>query len=292
MRLHRVSAAAIPIVAWSFAIACNTLSGVDDLTAAGYQTGPRTPGSDAAQVPHEHDGGGGTVTTIEAGDGSGSNPTSLCSGLSMLIPFDGTSRSLEGDAPLNSDHGSYVTGKFGQAYAFSDGAPELDYDAKSGARISAKDGTISMWVDSSTWELPCSREHDFFSIDEGIYMDCEPDGVLGVYLDIDIDNSVDAVLPPSAGKGAWSSGFNHLVATWSSSPPSFRITLNGTLTSSTTTPWTPPDPIANVLYIGDSMFSPLAAVDDVAVWTRALSPDEIQSIYAAGKPVGVMCGIQ
>jgi len=297
MALRRARAVIVPIAAWC-AVACNALSGIDDLGAS--DEGVAASDASAGDViiykdaGHQHDAAAdaGTVSVLDASDTSASAAT-LCAALSMVIPFDGTGVSAQGDAPtVIGVPGAFVPGKFGQALAFTDAAAELDYDARSGARVSATEGTLSMWIDSSTWELPCTKEHDFFSVDDGVYMDCEPTGILGVYVDMTSGDTVTAAIPSATGKGAWTAGYNHLVATWSASAPGFRILLNGKATSSTMSDWAPPRAIAKTLYLGADGFGPAAALDDVAVWKRALSPDEIAAIYAAGRPVAEICGIK
>jgi Concanavalin A-like lectin/glucanases superfamily len=146
-----------------------------------------------------------------------------------------------------------------------------------------------MWIDSE-WELPCNQWHPFFGLDDtGVYMDCEPPGYLGVYVDIDPNTFVYANITPESGQSVWSNGWNHLVATWSSSPPSLSITLNGAVGQTTTSPWSPPDPVPGVVHVTSSTDPALASIDDVAVWTRQLSPTEIQTIYLAGASVGDLC---
>jgi len=291
---------ALIVGALAWAIGCNALSGVDDLVPVEYSShdGGRdvTAPRDAPPPPpppdgHVHDfdaalGGDSALQPLPDAGVVDAN-AGLCEGLTMLLRLDGTTTSAQGAIPLAATGVQFVPGKFGQALIAS--TTQVDYDSKAGTIASPSRGTVSMWIDSQ-WELPCDATRTFFGVDDnGVYMECEKPGYLGLWVDIDPDTSVAAEITPASGVSVWSNGWNHLVATWSSSPPSLTITLNGAVGQATTAPWTPPDTVPTVFHLLDSDFPALANIDDVALWTRPLSPAEIQTIFLAGTSVGDVC---
>jgi Concanavalin A-like lectin/glucanases superfamily len=293
--LAALVALAAGTIAWT--AACNALSGVDDLVPVEYSAAEAgrdvaSPADVRAPPPdaHVHDFDAAQVGDVvqplpDAGVVDAN--AGLCNGLTSLFRFDGTTTSAQGAASTGETGIQYVPGKFGQALAAT--TTQVDYDAKGGAAVSANGGTVSMWIDA-LWDVPCDQEHAFFWLDNtGIYTDCEAPGVVGLYLDIDQNTSVYSLITPASVESAWSTGWNHLVATWSTSPPSMTITLNGAVGSATTEPWSPPDPSPAAFHIGSTYFATLANLDDVAIWTRPLSPAEIQTVFLAGASVGDVC---
>ncbi len=292
----------VALLASPFAwLGCNALSGVDDLVQVDT---PRDAGRDAtssADAPSESAADARTHDFDAADPGDGAPQpladagvvdanAGLCDGLTMLLRLDGTTASAQGALPKSSTGVQFAAGKFGQALLAN--TTQVDYDPKGGAVVSPREGTVSMWIDSQ-WELPCNKPHPFFGVDDtGVYMDCEPPGYLGVYVDTSPSTSVYAAIAPASGATVWSKGWNHLVATWSTSPPSLTITLNGTVGQQTNAPWNPPDPVPTVFHLANSAYPAAANVDDVAVWTRPLSAAEIQTIYLAGASVGDVCKLK
>jgi hypothetical protein len=285
-----------------WALGCNALSGVNDLQEIGR------PDTDAARadaaVPRDADAASPDVRThdfdalppddaalpplLDAGPVDAA--AGLCTGLTMLLRLDGTTTSAQGTAPVSATGVSFGAGKFGQGLV--GGNTQVDYPAQAGALASSQQGTVSMWIDSQQWELPCQKPHPFFGVDDtGVYMDCEPVGYLGVYVDLTPTSGVSAVIPPASGTPVWSTGYNHLVATWSATD-GLTITLNGAVGQTTRTPYTPPDAVATVFHLLASNAPALATVDDVAVWTRPLTIGEIQTIYSAGVSVGDVCKLK
>jgi hypothetical protein len=56
-----------------------------------------------------------------------------------------------------------------------------------------------------------------------------------------------------------------------------------------TTPWDNPVPTIAFRLGGTSVSAPEGEIDDVAVWSRVLTWDEIAAIYQAGAPIGQLC---
>ncbi len=302
-RLRAVPIAATLSCAFAWAIGCNAISGVNDLdrvaapeAGGGGGVDVVTPPVDASEPAdvRTHD-----FDAIAPVDGAQTIPDAgvvdanagLCEGLTLMLRLDGTTTSSQGTVPSSSTGVKYVTGKFGQALNAT-GTTQVDYPASPGPIVSSSQGTMSMWIDSQ-WELPCNNPHLFFGVDDnGVYMDCEPPGYLGLYVDLSASSGVSASIDPSSGRSVWTTGWNHLVATWSSSPPSLSITLNGAVGQQTSAPWSPPDPVAAVLHLASSGTSSGADIDDVAVWTRPLTAAEIHTIYLAGTSVADVCKLK
>ena len=299
LRIPFVAAVAAAPLVW--AVGCNALSGVDDLVPVIYADAA-SAGRDAAEAAIPPGPSDARVHDFDALEGRDAAPTplgdagvvdasSICTGLTLLARFDGTTTTAQGAASKSQTGVKFGSGKFGQSLAAT-GATQVDYDAKQGAVASSSEGTASMWI-KSEWTFPCNNPHPFFGLDDtGVYTDCEPPGYLGVYVDFSAKTGIGASIPPVSGQATWTTSWNHLVATWSQGSPALTITLNGAAGQSTTATWTPPDAVANVIHVASSGTSPGALLDDVAVWTRPLSPAEIQTIYLAGVSVGDVCKLK
>ncbi len=286
------------------AAACNALSGVNDLTEVGdgFDAGAfdrLAPPRDTAAPPpppsdaHVHDFDAfaqDDASLIDAGTVDAN--AGLCDQLTMLLRFDGTTNSSQGQAAASATGVGFAAGKFGQALN-ANGRVQVDYSANAGATVSSTRGTVAMWLNTQ-WSIPCNANHLFCGIDDtGLYMDCEPPGYLGVYVDQPPSSSVGPNLPPASSQPVWvKGGWNHLVATWSLSPPLITITLNGSLVQQSVLPFTVPNPVAAVFHVASSGTPTLALIDDVAVWTRPLSAAEIHTVYLSTTSMGDVCSLR
>jgi hypothetical protein len=102
-----------------------------------------------------------------------------------------------------------------------------------------------------------------------------------------------AALPMNAAAALWQDmGWNHLVGSWIS-PTTLSFTLNGAGDAHVDDDggWRLPLVIPVYLRLS-SPASPIeGCLDDVAVWDRALSFEEIVAMYAASAPIGDVCGL-
>jgi hypothetical protein len=307
--MGRPFSARLAIVVAAAVAGCNLITGVDQLERVdglGGGSGPGADGSDIGPLPdaghfsdaHVHDLQDASVpfdaagTPFDAGSGGDAGAT-VCQGLTALWRFDGKVVSSQGDTPTNGGNPNYGQGKFGQGMSLSNSQFLRYAAARSGTPfVLPTEGTISVWMSSSSWSYPCHNNHGFIGLDDGnsIYTDCEPDGVLGVWLDLSATTYVGASLVSQNGE--WTNGYNHLVATWSQSPPSMAIVLNASVSNSTTAAWTPPSPNVQTFVLSGAPQAPMGVyLDDLAVWTRPLTNAEIATIHGAGKSIGDVCAL-
>jgi hypothetical protein len=293
------------------AIGCNALTGVNDLVpvdqpvatssdAGGSLDGqpPPPPVGDAGATPDGHghlldDGAlldSQTIPPVVLD--AATDASTVCTGLTMLLRFDNKTTSAEGDSPTNTPQIQFSPGKFGEAVAFPTNQ-HLEYAAQraGNAILLPGEGTVSIWVRSLSWSAPCNNKHTFFALDtDGLYLDCEPQGVFGEFLDLQ-KTFVGVELPPPSANGSWTGNYNHLVGTWSQTPARMSVTLNGNVGAETTAAWSPPHPTVSTFFISFPNEASGASFDDVAVWTRKLSAQEIAGIYAANRSIGDVCGL-
>jgi hypothetical protein len=290
-------------------IGCNMITGVDQLERVDSLGDNPTPNPDAetSSDAAEDDGGHFSDAHVHGLDDASANfdatPTpfdaggidagaSVCQGLTTLWRFDGKPTSSQNDAPKNSPNFSYGQGKFGQAMTVPNNQ-HVEYNAQRGATpiVLPTQGTVSLWVKTSTWNYPCqTMEHTFFSLDsDGVFSDCYPTGELGVWIQTGPNSGVGASIV--AQNGQWTNGYNHIVATWSQSPPSMSYVFNATITNTTTDAWTSPHPAVTTFYLSYPDEPIGSYLDDVAIWNRPITNAEIAAIYGAGKSIGDLCGL-
>jgi Concanavalin A-like lectin/glucanases superfamily len=288
-------------------IGCNALSGVDDLTEV-----PSRLTTDASPDVTVREGGGGNFHFPDARAGSDApsiqldaNEASvaeaglgLCNGLTAVLRFDGTLTSAQGQVPLATPvpGPSYAAGKFGQAVAFTSGTPYVEYASTHNTTqvVSSSMGTIAMWVKPvGGWSPPCgdgtpgNRGLTLWGLDDfGVGGDCAP--YLGIWVTVDNTGKNDFGATISNAP-TWNPGdFNHLAYTWTTAQ--LAITLNGTTSQVLTQTYTPPDPVAAYFGIGTDNGT-FNYYDDVALWSRVLTPVEIEAVHVAGKSLADLCGL-
>jgi hypothetical protein len=300
-----------PLCAGASAIGCNAISGVDDLIevpselsadASRDRTAPEAPeaGPGTVHLPDAHAVSDAPTILLDANEASIAEAgLGLCNGLTMVLRFEGSLTSAQGQPPLGSPTPgeAYSAGKFGQAVRFTNGStPYVEYAATHNTTTVASSsiGTVTMWVRPiGGWSPPCGNGTAnnpglaFWWLDDfGVGGDCAPD--LGVWVTVDSSGNNDFGATLSSAP-TWSpSDFNHLAYTWTTTQLS--VTLNGTTSQALTQTYSPPDPVAAYFAFGTSNGT-LNDYDDVAMWSRVLSPLEIQAVHVAGKSLADLCGL-
>jgi hypothetical protein len=288
--------------------ACNALSGAADLEidpCAGGRCAQPDASPDGADILP--DGG-----TIDASDGASADADdasvrpSFCEGLSLYLPFEGTTTAAQGDVPVRvNGTPAYTSGKLGQGYALN-GSSSIFYTAVPDAgtvRYATDVGTVAMWF-RPTWSYPGGAERTFARPKDTL----GGSGPGGPQLFIGAGPPVMGMEVPNlafAGGTLASFGpfwanldWNHLVGTWSTtSTPTLTFALNGGSMDAgatyreTAEAWSPPDPV--VYFRVGSTTNPVdGVVDEVALWTRVLPLSEIRTVYdlaANGQSIGAAC---
>ena len=300
----------VPVGAGASAIGCNALSGVGDLTEVPSQlttdashdvTSPKEDaGVGQVHVSDAHAGSDAPTILLDANEASVAEAgLGLCNGLTMVLRFDGSLTSAQGQPRRTTitPGESYSSGKFGQAVLFTSGqTPYVEYDATHTTTtvVSSSIGTVAMWVKPvGGWSPPCGNGTPnnpgwaFWWLDDfGVGGDCSPD--LGIWVTVDTTGNNDFGATLSSAP-TWNAGdFNHLAYTWTTTQLS--VTLNGTTSQALTQTYTPPDPVAAYVAFGTSNGT-FSYYDDVAMWSRVLSPVEIQAVHVAGKSLADLCGL-
>ena len=277
---------------------CNALNGTANLVEArtdsaqteagpGADAGsPSTTSKDAGSHPHDaHAPVDSSTSALDASEASVAEAgTGLCNGLAMVLRFDNVLSGAQGQQPTIVPSVAFAQGVYGQGVIL-DNAP-LGY---AGDHLSIESGTISAYI-AGGWDAnnePCPGML-FWSLDGQPYSYCNNDGTHDMY-GFGADNA-----PPQYAElydnAPWNAGFNHVVATWSQSPPRLTFTVNG-LTAESDATWSPGHTsIASILF-ADGSNQQSMLIDDVAVWTRALSTPEIAAVQAAGKSIADVCGL-
>ena len=279
---------------------CNALNGTGNLVEAKTDStqdeagasveagkpaegGGATDGGAGARAHDAHAPNDSAATVIDASEASLAEAgTGLCSGLAMVMRFDGVLTTAQGQQPSSAPSVSYTDAVYGKAVVLAN-APV----AYAGNHLSIQAGTISMWI-AGSWDAvndPCPGI-EFWSFDGDPYTYCSNDSSNDWYgFGVDSANQY-AELYNSA---PWQNGFNHVVASWSQSPPRLTFTVNGTTVENTAS-WTHAA-ITTFLLSGATNPIPAIAVDDVAIWTRQLSPTEIAAVQSAGKSIADVCSL-
>jgi hypothetical protein len=308
--MGRVGTARLSVLFAAAVVGCNMITGVDQLERVdGLGGDTSTPTPDATAPDPGSDGGQFSDARVhgleEASASVDSAPqpfdagtadagATVCQGLTTLWRFDGKAASSQGDAPKNSPNIDYGAGKFSWGLSLPNSDQYLEYNAQRGATsiVLPTQGTVSMWIKNADghWTYPCHDNHAFFAFDyDGMWMDCEDTGLLGLWLETGSNTRIGAALV--AQNGRWTNDYNHLVATWSQSPPSMGIVLNASVTNMTTDWTTPPHSSVTTFLLSYPNAPMNVFLDDVAIWDRPLTNAEIATVYGAGKSIGDVCGL-
>ena len=291
-----------PLFAGVSAIGCNALSGVGDLIEVPAQstTHAARDGAATVHVPDAHAVSDAPNIELDASDASVAEAgLGLCDGLTVALRFDGSLVSAQGQLPLGSTTPgeTYSAGKFGQAVLFTNGdTPYVEYASTQDTTTVASSsiGTVSMWVKPvGGWSPPCGNGTAknpgwaFWWLDDfGVGGDCSPD--LGIWLTVDNTGTSDFGATLSNAPTWTADDFNHLAYTWTTTQ--LAITLNGTASQVLTQAYSPPDPVAAYVAFGTGNGT-FSYYDDVAMWSRVLSPTEIEAVHVAGKSLADLCGL-
>ena len=296
------------------AVACNALTGAGELgvdpCGADACAPATTPLADAARDVADVTSEAGRDAALDGATGDASGRPAFCEGLSLYLPFDGTTTAAQGDTPAQAVTPTFASGLFGQAIDLQ-GTTMLFYAAapKGGAvRYAADEGTVLFWF-RPRWAFPGTADRTFVRPKE-VFASA---GAGGPELSLTVSANAGPPLlafdvPTVASAGApvasitpyWKDlGWNHLAGTWTrAAAPTLTFTLNGASNApavtrqETATPWAPPDPVVYVR-LGSATNPIDGLMDDVAIWTRVLSLAEIQAVHDAGlkgQSIGAACG--
>lgn len=254
-------------------------------------------GSDAqGGVPPE--AGGGNVTD---GGSGGSGPTGLLTDCVLLLHFEEAGWSMQADEVKDSsglgNHGTAATsslttaaqGKFGRA-AKLDGTGGVVVPDAASLHPSAS-LTVTAWVNPTVIETNGSgiiNKRRGFGSDTAFSLFLLRDADPNSHLFGDVQGEESRFLSASAFlPNAWA----HVALVFDgSAPPSMRSKLyvNGELDITSSDTASQIEPYTSDIVIGDLVgggerFTGL--IDEVAMWTRALSAAEIHDVFAAKAPL-------
>jgi len=187
-----------------------------------------------------------------------------------------------------SFNGSYVPGEVRDAF-YIPGSGSIYVSVPQSSALEPAQVTVDAWVKANG-----SPGNYKYIVDKGGPNNCADPGSYALYtganggLEFYVSDGTNVVLSPDAGAGVWDNNWHLVAGTYDGTQASLYV--DGVLVGST------PSSISaiayglfdNNLYIG--AFSPgctqnlsfLGSIDEVEVYSRALSQSEIQSIYAAG----------
>jgi hypothetical protein len=293
-------------------LACNALTGVDDLAAVDCAAGCDAAAPERTELPDGSpvlsDGQAlidGAIAVdakapVDASFDALGRPT-FCQGITLYLPFDGSLTARSGQPPNTSPNLSFVAGKFGQG---------VDMTAQGGAAVyyaasylgtplySLAQGSLAMWV-KPTFTPPTAQAAIFFkprSVPTAGTPNAGPElGFGATRLDLIVnapDGGATSAGYPQAALPNWNAGgWNHLVGTWTTTAPALQLALNGAAPTTTSAIWVPDESPVNFLRIGSEVSAPRSVFDEVVIWTRVLSTSEIAALAASPVSVAVACGL-
>jgi hypothetical protein len=177
----------------------------------------------------------------------------------------------------NLDNGvSWATGRFGRGLRFENITSNLYAKIDNAATLNPTLAiTLESWVKLNTEQAPWSAP---FITKSGQY---------ALYHDFDAPNRITFYLKNSSGTQFWPSvtgddkvpinQWLHVVGTYDSSTNLTKIYINGTLMATYDSFTGPLATASDDLYVGDEDLN--ATIDEVRVWNRSLTADEIKELY-------------
>jgi len=199
--------------------------------------------------------------------------------LVAYYPFEGSAADLSGngyDGARNGDV-SFESGQVGQAAAFDGEDTRVTVAADNETLDAQTDISVSVWV------YPTAHDSGTYNGIVGSHQNSGPysgwaiaenrSGNLGLWSDTSGWSNTSQALPLDA--------WTHIVVTRSATESTATVYVDGT--EATTAPWQVPTSNDRPLFIGDRAdgegppFNGL--VDDVRIYSRALSASEVQSLY-------------
>jgi hypothetical protein len=289
----------VAVIALASAAACNALTGVGDLTTAPADASDAVP--DAASESSTGDDGGHVE---EAGPDVKPPRPSYCTGIVFYARLDGDLKtSSREDVTPPRPNETYDAGKYdgsvlvttpnGAAYWATDGGFVYPQSA----------GTMALWF-RPNWAFPSASQRNLGKpvLDQSTGANtCGPAlEITSAGVGISNTNSggaatVAGIATADAGASWVDRGWNHLAGTWHLSPPKLTFTLNGggdggAIHAESTATWAPQFAGTVAFFRLDSPTFPNDGYfDDVAIWSRELTVDEIAAIYASPIPIGDAC---
>lgn len=262
---------------WSRAISASEVSGIYTAQNIGPLLVPSGSAVDNAPIPFPDNG---ATTPLNMTDNEG------------LWHFDSASTDTSGEGNNATLSGTtYVTGKVGtHAVDFSSG----DYvEVPNDASLNSATGTVSFWIKTSTStagsHASLISKNDSSSSRDGWHIFLNNNQITAQIK----NNFATTSWPPPTGAALNDGAWHHLVLVFVSGNPSY-IYLDGTLNSTSSWPWitytvTTTNPMRMGVNVDGWWGNYVGAMDEVALWSRALSAAEVADIYAAQS--GALAGI-
>ena len=205
-------------------------------------------------------------------------------GLVLYLPFDEGNGTMTKDYSGNENNStitgaSWAEGKIGQALSF-DGVDDYVEIPHSESLAITKAISIEAWFNTATKTLP-NNHRMIFSFRSGTYLSLYSNGYAYPLFSLYIDGTSRAVnsnFSPSIGK------WHHVVGTWDGVTMSIYVDgvlrnsaspRTGTLDTGTTSKFVGKYTISGYEFYG--------LIDEVRVYNRALSADEVRALYDATK---------
>ncbi len=289
-------------------LACNALTGVDDLDTAECVGDCEAGVPERATLPEANgpiDDARGTSDGPAPADGGkdAAKKPMYCNGILLYLPFEGSLNARSGQPADAPPAATFAPGKFGQGVDLTSdaGTPGTGiYYAATYLGVptySLTRGTVAMWL-KPTWQPPCGATtpavffkprsaHISTSPNAGPVVECKS-VLMGVTVDAP-DGATTETGYPSAIANWNNGGWNHLVGTWSSASPTLQFAVNGAAPVSTTLPWVPNESPVNFLRVGSEVSAPRSVFDEVVVWDRVLPNKEIADLAASSFSVADAC---
>ena len=298
---------ALAVVGITLVCACNALTGASDLVIGDDEV-PTTNDAGAESGPGPRDASSDGAAILDGAEpDAGPRPT-YCQGITLYLRFDNSTKAAQGDLPATPIAETYASGKFKGAFDFNSqktvvyaGEPKIGMK-----RYDINVGTLSLWF-KPRWSLASNtatrtfmRPQDAADAATGSAPNLRLDGNAKT-LGVEGPTNVEATAPIPTLLSSWKElDWNHLVGTWqrTGAPETLSFTLNGGGGDagpgriSANNAWTPP--IAGTFMRLNSTSDIDGLVDDVTVWSRALTKAEVTALYGdgmTGRSVGDACGL-
>ena len=179
----------------------------------------------------------------------------------------------------------YGPGEVGQAFNFDGSGNNVRVPASASMNVGVGDGlTIEAWIDSTaTLSSPILEWIPNSTGVFGTHFYVHASGPGALYANLYDTANRSHIIETTNGAVALNS-FQHVAVTYDKSSGIAQLYLNGTLMVQTNlgtfTPQTSPD--LSIGYRPSSRLSFVGRIDEVSLYSRALSPPEIQAIYNSG----------
>jgi hypothetical protein len=210
------------------------------------------------------------------------NTPGATNNLAAYLPFDGNLQDLSGNNNNGTNYGaSFVAGKVNQGLSF-DGGSYVEVGDSSSLQSSAI--SIEAWVNQfgspGSYKYIIAKHYASGYASYGLYTGSS--GGLRFY----IGHENGFVLSPDAGTGIWDGNWHHIVGIYDGS--NVRLYVDGAEISSGTPTTKNIAYNNNDLYIGSygTGYYFTGLIDEIKVYNRALSSQEVLDHYNAATPTG------